>query len=181
MSIKPGTHTLGPQTAELLVNTRRTGAAAKAGHDLVIEVTSWTGTFDVGEDPSQTSMALRADGASLRVREGKGGIQSLGDDDKVSIQKSIDDEVLKRSAVEFRSSAVDRSADGRHLRVQGELELAGKIGPIEFELALAEDGRLTGSVTVKQTNWGIKPFSILFGTLKVADEVEVTIDANLPA
>jgi polyisoprenoid-binding protein YceI len=181
MSITPGTHTFGPHNAELLVNTRRTGAAAKAGHDLVIEVTSWNATLDLAEGPSQTSIALTADGASLRVRDGSGGIQSLGDDDKVSIQQSIDDDVLKRSAIEFRSNAVHRSADGDHMRVQGELELRGKTAPIEFELAVAEDGRLTGSATVKQTDWGIKPYSILFGTLKVADDVEVMIDANLRA
>ena len=33
---------------------------------------------------------------------------------------------------------------------------------------------------VKQTDWGIKPYSALFGALKVADEVEVAIDAACP-
>ena len=31
---------------------------------------------------------------------------------------------------------------------------------------------------VKQTDWRIKPYSALFGTLKVADVVEVAIDAS---
>ena len=39
---------------------------------------------------------------------------------------------------------------------------------------------LTGSAAVKQTDWRIKPYSALFGTLKVADVVEVSIDATLP-
>ena len=34
---------------------------------------------------------------------------------------------------------------------------------------------------VKQTDWKMKPFSALFGTLKVADVVEITIDARIPA
>ena len=38
---------------------------------------------------------------------------------------------------------------------------------------------LTGSATVKQSDWGLKPYSALFGALKVADEVTVTVDANL--
>ena len=33
---------------------------------------------------------------------------------------------------------------------------------------------------VKQTEWGMKPYTALFGTLKVADEVRVEIDAGLP-
>jgi hypothetical protein len=32
---------------------------------------------------------------------------------------------------------------------------------------------------VKQSEWGIKPYTALFGALKVADEVEVTIDGQL--
>ena len=38
---------------------------------------------------------------------------------------------------------------------------------------------MTGSATVKQTEFGMKPYSALFGALKVADEVTVAIDAKL--
>jgi polyisoprenoid-binding protein YceI len=173
MSINAQTHAFGPENAELLVHTHRTGPAAKAGHDLVIEVTSWNGTLQLGEDRSVT---LTADGNSLRVREGRGGIQALGEDDKASIKQSIDDEVLKRTAIEFRSTAVEGDTQ---LRVQGELEILGKARPITFEVTITDDGRLAGSAIVKQSDWGIKPFSILFGTLKVADEVEVAVDGKL--
>src|SRR5437588_2204448 len=112
MSFTPGTHTFGPQDAELLVHTRRSGAAAKAGHDLVIEVTSWSGTLEIGEDPSRASVALSADGGSFRVREGRGGIQALGEEDKSGIKDTVDEEVLKRSTIEFRSTTVDVDPDG---------------------------------------------------------------------
>jgi polyisoprenoid-binding protein YceI len=176
MSISPGTYTLGPDNAELLVHTRRTGAAAKAGHDLVIEVTSWSGTLEVPEPPSIT---LSADSSSLRVREGRGGMQALDEDDKDNIRQTIDDEVLKGRAIEFRSTGAETSADGNHMHVEGELELGGATRTVDFELNVAEPGRLSGSTTVKQSDWGIKPYSALFGALKVADEVEVTVEANL--
>jgi hypothetical protein len=35
-----------------------------------------------------------------------------------------------------------------------------------------------GRAVVKQSDWGMKQYSILFGALKVADEVEVAIDAR---
>jgi polyisoprenoid-binding protein YceI len=170
-----GTHTFGPQNAELLVRTGRSGAASKAGHDLLIEVTSWSGTLECGDDPSRSSVALSADGGSFRVREGTGGIQPLSDEDKEGISKTIDDEVLKHSAIEFRSTAVEADSDSRQLRVQGELELMGQRRPLQFELTIGEGGELTGSATVKQSDWGMKQYSILFGTIKVADEVQVTI------
>jgi hypothetical protein len=110
MAIAPGSYTLGPADGTLTVRTGKAGAAAKAGHRLVIEVTSWRATLDLAG-----------------------------------------------------------------------IDLLGTSAPIAFDLAAGDDGRLTGSTRFKQTDWGIKPFSVLFGTLKVADEVEVGIDARLPA
>ena len=159
----------GPENATLTVSTKRTGAASKAGHDLLMEVTSWSATLDPDADPALT---LTADSGSLRVLEGSGGIQALGDDEKAGIEQTIAEEVLMGTPIEFRSTAVE----GR--RVEGELELAGQRHPISFELAGDEDGRLTGSATVKQTDWGMKPYSALFGTLKVADEVEVAFETR---
>ena len=37
---------------------------------------------------------------------------------------------------------------------------------------------MSGSATVAQTAFGMKPYSALFGALKVADEVEIEIDAK---
>jgi polyisoprenoid-binding protein YceI len=178
MPIATGSHTLGSDDATLTVRTGRTGAAAKAGHDLVIEVTSWSATLDLADDPRQTTLVLTADPASLRVREGTGGIQALGDDDKAGIEQTIDDEVLKGATIAFRSSAVDVGPDG--LSVQGELELAGHRHPLAFDLTAGADGRLSGRAVVVQSDWGIKPYSALFGTLKVTDAVEVVVDAKLP-
>ena len=181
MSIEPGTYRLRPGNGTLSVRTGRTGAAAKAGHDLLLHVTAWQATLEVGEDPAQTSIVLDADATSLRVREGTGGMQALGDDDKASIEETIDDDILKRQGIEFRSTTVQTAADGSRISVQGELTLVGKARPIAFDLTVDDDGKLSGSAVVKQTDWGITPYSALFGALKVSDEVEVVIDASLPS
>ena len=132
MGIQAGTHRLGPQNARLAVHTRRRGAAAKAGHDLEIDVTSWEGTLHVDEDPSATSIELAADATSLRVHRGTGGMQALTDDDKASIAKTIDDEVLKGRDIAFRSTEVTPAGDGGHVSVVGDLTLAGttRLGPV---------------------------------------------------
>ena len=176
MPIAPGVHRLGPDDGTLLVKTGRTGAAAKAGHDLVLAVTAWQATLEVAGE--RIALALDADATSLRVREGTGGMHALGDDDKANIEATIDDEVLKRKGIAFRST--EAHADGDEIEVRGELDLLGRAGPIAFTLVAGPDGRLGGSATVRQSDWGIKPYSALFGTLKVADEVEVVIEARLP-
>jgi polyisoprenoid-binding protein YceI len=164
---------LGPEDGTLTVRTGRKGAASKAGHDLRLEVTKWQATVELGDSPSMT---LTADARSFKVREGTGGVKSLDDDDKTNIEQTIDDEVLKGSAIEFRSTGV--AVDGERVSVHGDLTLAGKTQPIAFDLLLS-DGRLVGSAVVHQPTWGMKPYSALFGTLKVADDVTVSIDARI--
>ena len=175
MPLGPGPHTFGPENATLTVRTKRTGAASKAGHDLVIEVTSWSATLDPDADPVLT---LTADSRSLRVVEGTGGIQALDERDKAAIAQTIDAEVLKGTPIEFRSGAVELGGDGGPGTVSGELELAGRRHPISFELVAGDDGRLSGTAVVRQSDWGMKPYTALFGTLKVADEVEVAVETG---
>ncbi len=179
MSLTSGTHQLGPDDGALSVRTGRAGAAAKAGHDLVIGVNSWEATLAVGDDAAETSVELTADPTSLRVIEGSGGMKPLNDDDKANIEKTINDEVLEGKDIGFRSSHVQPSSDGGQIRVEGELTIGTESGPIAFDLAIGEDGAMTGSAVVKQTEWGIKPYSTLFGALKVTDEVEVVIEGHL--
>jgi polyisoprenoid-binding protein YceI len=176
MAIEAGTHTLGPDNATLRVHTGRSGAAAAAGHDLTMEVTSWEATLTVGE---QSSLELTADATSLSVIEGKGGMKSLTEDDKADIKKSIDKDVLEKKAIHFSSS--DVQSDNGTMTVNGDLEIAGTSTPVQFTLSVADDGTLNGSAKLAQSDWNIKPYSALFGALKVNDEVEVSIDGKLPS
>lgn len=178
MSIEPGTYGLGPQNGTLSVRTGRRGAIAKVGHDLLIEVGAWGATVQIGADPKETVLELTADSSSLRVQKGTGGIQSLGEEERSGIDQTIDAEVLKGTTIAFRSRAVQSDGDGG-LNVRGDLELANGINPVAFDLNVGDDGHVTGSAVIKQTDWGMKPYTALFGTLKVADEVEVFIDGRL--
>jgi hypothetical protein len=177
--LQPGVHRLGPDSATLSVRTGRVGAAAKAGHDLLIHVTSWQAEFALGDDAADTSMELRADATSLHVVEGTGGIQPLGEDDKAGISQTIDEEVLMRQEITFRSTQVRAEPDGSALHAEGDLTLVGRTEPIAFDLAVGDDGAVSAGATVRQSAWGMKPYTALFGALKLADEVEVVLDGHL--
>jgi hypothetical protein len=123
---------------------------------------------------------LEADGSSLRVQEGEGGMQALQDEDKENIRQTIDDEVLMGERIRFESTAVRPATGAAGLHVDGELTLLGETRPLGFDVAITEDGTLTASAVVKQSDWGMKPYTGLFGALKVVDEVEVGIEARLP-
>src|SRR5258708_39436611 len=103
MPIGPGTYTFGPDDATLTVRTKKGGAAAKAGHDLEMEVTRWSATLELSDTPSAS---LTADSGSFRVVAGSGGVQPLGDEEKRAIPQTIDEDVLKGTPIEVHSSRV---------------------------------------------------------------------------
>jgi polyisoprenoid-binding protein YceI len=173
MAIPAGSYEFGPYNASLRVETGRSGPAAKAGHDLVIDVRSWSATLVVGD---RSSVELSADPTSLHVREGRGGMQALKDDDMAEIRTTIDTDVLQRKPISFASSSVEPAGDG--LRVTGALELGGTTKPLSFTLG-EDGGTLSASATVTQSDWGIEPYSALFGALKVNDDVIVAVEARL--
>src|SRR5262249_39774798 len=96
------------------------------------------------------------------------------------IHKTIDLEILMEREVTFRSTEVAPGSDGS-LAVTGDLTILGTSRPIVFPLTLAEDGTLHAEMVMRQSDWGIKPYSALFGALKVAAGVQVAIAARLPA
>lgn len=179
MPIMPGTYELGRENASLRINTKRAGAAAKAGHDLLIEVNSWQGTLEISEDPSRSSLTLSADSGSMEVIEGTGGVMALTDEDKVEVKRTLEAEVLQPGQVEFNSTEVTPTDDGQGLGVTGELSMNGNVHPLHFELELGPGGAVSARALLKQSDWGIKPYSGLFGTLKVRDEIEVVGEAAL--
>jgi hypothetical protein len=173
MPIAASRYELGPQDGTLSVRTYRTGAVARAGHDLLLHVGDWSATVDL-LDGRPTSVALEANGSSFEVIDGTGGLQALDDSDRANIVQTIDDEILERTAVAFQSTAIE--ANGAGFRVRGELRLLGRTHPLDVELAV-DGAALRATAVVKQSSWGMKPYSTLFGALKVADDVEVAVEA----
>jgi polyisoprenoid-binding protein YceI len=170
-----GTYVLGPESAQLTVLTGTSGPAARVGHNLEITVGEWSATLDL----AASKLALKADGASLRVTGSRGSLQQATQSDIKTIQKSIDDKILKRSTVRFNSTSVS-AQDGQLIQVSGMLTLLGTARPLEFEVAIDADGNVSGQVEFKQTDWDIKPFAVMGGALKVADKVTVTVAGRLP-
>ena len=72
--------------------------------------------------------------------------------------------------------------EGTAVVMSGTLTIAGKENPIELRGTGAyENGtiRLKGSKVLRMTEFGVKPPSLMFGTMKVADPVTVSYDLVL--
>ncbi|MFA9270479.1 MAG: YceI family protein [Baekduiaceae bacterium] len=154
----------GPDSGSIVVRTSREGRAAKVGHDLVIDVTGWSADVDLDGG----AVTLDVDPGSLRVREGVGGLKPLSAGDKAKIEQTITAKVLRRDPISFRSTSVDL---GPPLVVSGELTLGGRTRPLQARVELVGD-TATATVRVRQSVWGMKPYSTMMGALRVGDEVE---------
>lgn len=176
MALADGNHTLGPDSGSLEIHTFREGIAQRVGHDLVIDVATWTAHAEVAAGELR-GVELDVDTRSLQVRDGRNGLKPLSDKDRREIRGNIDEKVLKGQPVSFRSDAVESTGG---LTIGGQLTIAGTTRPARFELVAGADGRVSGTLTVVQSEFGIKPYRGLMGALKVRDDVEIALDVKLP-
>ena len=177
MAATTGNFRLGPDAGRVVIKTGRAGLAAKAGHDLTIEVTRWSAQVDVPAqgDGGQSAATVSAelDLGSLEVREGTGGAMPLTDRDRREIQKQIGG-ILRGATASFASTRVIPSG-----AIEGSVTLNGKTQPARLQLTDSGSGRYRGSATLAQTGFGIKPYTGFFGALKLKDEVVVEFEVDL--
>jgi polyisoprenoid-binding protein YceI len=175
-----GTFRLGPDNGRIVLKTSRAGFAAKAGHDLTIEVTRWSAQVEVpGEDAGGVTAAqvtAELDLGSLAVLEGTGGAKPLSDKDRRDILNTAG-KILGRGTARFTSSRIIPAASGG--AIEGTLTLGGVTRPARLQLVSRGPGQYRGTATVRQTDHGITPYTGFFGALKLKDEVTVEVEADL--
>lgn len=133
-----GTYTIGPRSGQLLAKTGRTGLGRRAGHDLTLEVTRWTGVADIDvADPGACRVELTAEVDSFVVREGTGGLKPLTDADHGRILKSIREDILgsdRHPSISFRTTAV--IGHPAEFVLHGDLTIRDVTRPVEVRGAL---------------------------------------------
>ncbi|WP_067490967.1 YceI family protein [Actinomadura hibisca] len=166
-------HTIGPADGRLLIKTGRSGLGRRAGHDLVLEATRWSGTVTEGdgEPPAGAVAEVRVEVDGIRVREGTGGVLPLSEQDRTEIVKNL----RKVLRADRHPEIVFRSTETGPDRATGQLTIMDRAEPVTLHLEVTDD-RARGSAVIRQTAWGIKPYSAMFGALKLADEVRVEFE-----
>jgi polyisoprenoid-binding protein YceI len=191
MAIHAGRHQFGMDKGRITLRTFRDGLAAQAGHDLTIEIARWSADLVVSPDLAPESLKVTVDMGSLVVRDGSGGLKPLTDRDKREIAVTAR-KVLKADRfpqAEFNATTFkpgpDTSdgapgTDGAGT-VGGTLSLAGQTNPVELSVQPVGSGRYQATTTIRQTDFGIKPYSGFLGALKVRDNVDVEVQVDLSA
>jgi hypothetical protein len=176
-----GKFRLGPDSGRVVIKTGRAGLAARAGHDLTIEVTRWSAQVDVPAEgdggAAAATVSAELDLGSLEVREGTGGAMPLTDRDRREIKKQMGG-ILGGGSASFASSRIILSGSSGGA-IEGTATLNGKTQPARLQVTESGSGRYRGSATLAQTGFGIKPYTGFFGALKLRDEVVVEFEVDL--
>jgi polyisoprenoid-binding protein YceI len=177
-----GTYEIGPGDGRVLVKTGREGLAALAGHDLTLEITRWSARVTVADPGDLATAAVTAelDLGSLAVREGTGGAKPLSDKDRRDIEAQARKILGNPAKATFASAKVIPAAGAAGGgAVEGTLTLHGTAGPARLQVAIPAPGKFRGSVTIRQTDFGITPYTGFFGTLKLKNEIAVEFEVTI--
>lgn len=153
--------------------TYKEGMLSAIAHDLRLTVKRFRIQLD-GERFDATFMpeTIVVDGA---VRDDVVHENVLSEKDKAKIRTTMQAEVLKTSVHgKIRFTGAVRS-EGVLLVAAGDLELAGKKRPLEVSMRRTASA-VTGAVEITPSEWGIKPYKALGGTLKLKDVVRVAFE-----
>ncbi len=173
------TWTLDASDGELLIHTGVTGRAARMGHRLTIAMTRWHATVAwAGAEPAGLELVVEAD--SLEVLRGEGGVKGLSAPEKALARsnalKSLD--AGRFPDIRFVADTIDEIEDG--YRISGALHIRGKSRERTVDLGtedLGDTWRMSAHTVVRQSDYGVKPYSLLMGSVKVADDVTLSFTA----
>jgi len=153
----------------------RAGLFGGLGHDHTITVRNFSGRVTVPPGGAQqAALEMEIEAGSLLVAD-----PGVDEKERAEIQKAMETEVLEVARfpkIRFKSvSVADVKPAGFVLN--GDLTLHGVARRVAVPVAARvtpEEVRAGGEVTIRQTDFGIKPYSAGLGTVKVKNELKLT-------
>ena len=154
--------TASPDDSKITIYTFKHGLLSKIAHDLVIDAPDFDATLQrVGDE---LELSLTISGAALTVTS-----RNVSADQKREIQGNIRKKVLDTARhPQICVSGQGPAVGGPH-KINAQVELHGRSRSIPIEVAV--DGTEGNTVLktrfeIKQSDFGIKPYSAMMGTLK---------------
>ena len=156
------------------------GLFSAFGHDPVIQIREFTGEVSfVPGTFADASLKITVDSNSLALSN------DVKEKDRLEIERTMREEVLetaKYGEIVFTSNniSVNKLSGGRcRVRIIGDLTLHGvtqKSIWISAEASIGDSLRAQGEFLLKQTDFGIKPYSAAGGTIKLKNELKFLFD-----
>jgi len=159
------------------VKTSKAGLFGFAGHEHVVRARAFNGYvvyFPDHPEASHLEVIILADSLEVLTPPDTAEIRQV-----TEVMRTQVLHVEENPFIRFTASS-DSTTD-KGMRLQGELTLLGRTRPVPVDarVQIGQDTiRASGTFSVKQTDFGIKPYSGgPAGTVKVGDRVTFTFDA----
>ena len=153
--------------------TYKEGLLASVAHDLELDLKHFQVRFNGGDVIATFDMDSFTVLGAMINRELSPKTLSTGD------RKKIEQTMLREVLMTHRYPKAELSGCVIDGQLEGTLTLRGKsaavIGPVS-----SVNARATGHVEIKPSQWGIKPYSALFGALRLQDRVRIEYWMDLP-
>jgi len=164
-----------PARSLVVVEVRRAGSLARLGHDHVIASHDLRGY--VAPDERRADLYVRLDRLTVdepQLRARAGFDTQPTAEDIAGTRRNMLGRVLRADVNPYALIEVTRKAEASDLDVA--ITLNGITRHVAVRAAIASDAReydVTGTLAIDQTDFGIRPFSILGGALTVADRLDI--------
>ncbi|WP_328811002.1 YceI family protein [Rhodococcus sp. NBC_00294] len=173
--------TLTAADGTLNVHTGVTGRASKMGHRLTIAFRDWSVTVDES-DGAPTAVTVRVRVDSMEVVSGEGGVTPMFGPEKMLARSNALGtlDALDHPEIRYDATTVESTKDG--YRLDGTLTIHGVTREHTVDLSVStSDGttHVAFDAVVTQTDFGVKPYSQLLGSMKVVDDVDVSFSASI--
>lgn len=154
------------------IEVKKAGIFSAFAHDHQIAAPLAGGTVDI---PGRM-VELRFKSMLLQVRD-----RGISEKERADIQSTmLGAEVLdaqRYPEIVFRSTSVEPAGQGLW-KVDGDLSVHGQTHPVSADVR-DNSGHYTGSLLLRQSEFGITPIKIAGGTIRVKDEIRINFDIQL--
>jgi len=159
--------------SSLKVRVLKSGFFSAFAHNHEIEALIESGEVTEAGNPS---VELRVDARKMSVLDPEASAGTRGQIQKTMLGPQVLD-TEHFPEIHFRSTEIEAKGTD-HWVVHGALDLHGQSHPVTVDVSL-KNGVYRGTAALKQTEFGIKPVTVVGGTVKVKDEVRVEFEIAL--
>jgi len=173
-------YVIDPKASRFTVQAFASGMLAAMGHNPTIGIRGFSGEVDFSPDsPEAARFRLRINAGSLSV------LDDVSDKDRREMEQMMNERVLEPAKfleIVYEAPAVSVAKLQSNLyaaTLNGNLSLHGVMRAQPIVARVADFGemlRTSGELTVRQSDYGIKPIAVAGGALKVKDEIKFSFE-----
>lgn len=172
------TYSIAAAQSQLTLTLVQEGVLRKIHPTHHVGVKSFTGRIQLPADETKALAELDAEAKSFVNID-----KDMKDFERSGFHKVLHEEVLASErfpTIKFRSVSitnVQKTGDQRSFTLHGDLTLRGVTRRVAFPVKVTINGnqlRATGEENIKQTDFGLTPYSGGLGTIKIGDQLKVS-------